>query len=311
MNKSTMNNPTSNDQDGKKDAIVDQAKQAVSHVASQAKEQVSSQISTQFDGRKDKAVETMGNVADAIRGTSEKLKGVGPLGDVAGRAADGIESVAEFFEGKQIGDIVKDVNRFARREPALFIGAAFAIGLIGGRFLKSSARASGTVSQQGAYAREGGYSYDRYDAQYGGSFGDGGYDDFLSEDDLEDDVASQRSYGSYGSQRTGRTTQQFGSQRTGGASSGGSTSGSSYGSSQGSTGSTGSSYGATQGSGSGSTSSAPNTTTKSASVAPAGTSATSGTSSTTPSTSPSTSATPNGAAKNGIGGGSNSGMGSV
>lgn len=202
MNKSTMNNPTSNDQDGKKDAIVDQAKHAVSHVASQAKEQVANQLSTQFDGRKDKAVETMANVADAIRGTSEKLKGVGPLGDVAGRAADGIESVAEFFEGKQIGDIVKDVNRFARREPALFIGAAFAIGLIGGRFLKSSSRPAG--GPQGGSARNGGSaSYDPYEAQYAGSFGDGGYDDFLADDDLEDDVASQRSYGAYGSQRNG------------------------------------------------------------------------------------------------------------
>lgn len=275
MNKSTMNNPSAMEQDGKKDAIVDQAKQAVSHVASQAKEQVSSQLSTQFDTRKDKAVETMGNVADAIRGTSEKLKGVGPLGDVAGRAADGIESVADFFEGKQIGDLVKDVNRFARREPALFIGAAFAIGLIGGRFLKSSVR-----KNEATYAQGGSHDYDRYAAQYSGSFGDGGYDDFLTDADLEEDIASQR--GGYGTsaQRTGRTTQPFGSSRPQ-QSSGASTSGSSYGASSASTTSNAS---ATAGA------------SKTPSVAPTAT---------TPSTS--TSSTPNGVAKNGMGGGSGSG----
>ncbi len=313
MNKSTMNNPSATEQDGKKDAIVDQAKQAVSHAASQAKEQVSSQLSTQFDMRKDKAVETMGSVADAIRGTSEKLKGVGPLGDVAGRAADGIESVADFFEGKQIGDLVKDVNRFARREPALFIGAAFAIGLIGGRFLKSSVR-----KNEATYAQGGGQGYDRYAAQYGGSFGDGGYDDFLTDADLEEDIASQR--GGYGAsaQRTGRTTQPFGSSppqqsasapRTGGSygasqgSVGSAGSTGSTGSTSGPTGSTGSStsgssYGASQGSSS-TTSNASATAgaAKTPSVAPAAT---------TPSTS--TSSTPNGVAKNGVG---SSGSGSV
>jgi len=79
--------------------------------------------------------------------------------------ADGIEKVASFFEGNNIGQIGADVERFARREPAIFLGAAFAIGLIGGRFLKSSARKASSFE---------------------------GYDDdhFLSPDDLEDAVPS-------------------------------------------------------------------------------------------------------------------------
>ena len=301
MNKSSMNNPSSSDQDGK---IVDQAKHAVTHVASQAKEQVNAQ----FDTRKDKAVETIGNVATAIRETSDKLKGVGPLSDVAGRAADGIESVAEFFEGKHIGDIVRDVEKFARREPALFVGAAFALGLIGGRFLKSSVPHASATGAGGQYARSGsGGSFDRYESSYGASaFGD---DDYLSDAELKDDIDSQR-FGAYGSAQrlAGRTTQPLGS-RTGtgsGASkpqgssmsgSGSSTSGGSYGgSSQG-----GSSQGATQASPAGSSFGASaSPTTKAASTPPAA-----GTpSSTPPSTSTSGSTTP----KNGLGGGN---MGSV
>lgn len=192
MNKSSMSSPSSAGQDGKTEAIVEQAKHAVTHVADQAKEQVSNQLNTQFDSRKDKAVETMGTVADAIRGTSEKLKGVGPLGDVAERAATGIENVAQFFEGKKIGDLARDVERFARREPALFLGATFALGLIGGRFLKSSAHRGGAASgssytggsdRQPVYDREGVYG-----SSYANEYGD----DFLADDDFQEAADSMR-----------------------------------------------------------------------------------------------------------------------
>jgi len=193
MNKSSMQNQSAHE-DGK---IVDQAKQAVSHVATNVASQAKEQVNAQFDTRKDKAVETIGNVATAIRETGDKLKGVGPLGDVAGRAAEGMEKVADFFEGKQIGDVVRDVERFARREPALFLGAAFALGLIGGRFLKSSVPRSSGSSSMGspAYARSGGRDYDRYETSYGSSFDDDQYD-YLSEADLQEDIDSQRFEGS-------------------------------------------------------------------------------------------------------------------
>ena len=168
MNKSSTSNPSSGEPEGK---IVDQAKQAVTHVASNVASQAREQVSTQFDTRKDKAVETMTNVASAIRDTSDKLKGVGPLGDVAGRAADGIEKVADFFEDKQIGDVVRDVEAFARREPALFIGAAFALGMIGGRFLKSSGHRRSDAGQDAPRQGTGGL----YDSAYAGSYADGDY----------------------------------------------------------------------------------------------------------------------------------------
>jgi hypothetical protein len=124
--------------------------------------------STRWKEPRDEQVDEHEQPATAIRETSDKLKGVGPLGAVAGRAADGIESVAEFFEGKQIGDVVREVEKFACREPALFVGAAFALGLIGGRFLKSSHR-SGATGAGGQYARSGAGSFERYEGSYGAS----------------------------------------------------------------------------------------------------------------------------------------------
>jgi hypothetical protein len=162
MNKTSMS-PATSEHDGK---IVDQAKLAMSHVASQAREQVNSGL----DAQKGKAVEMMGSVATAMRETSEKLKGVGPLGEAAGRAAQGIEKAADFFEGKKIGDVVRDVESFARREPALFIGAALAIGVVGGRFLKSSGHRDESASGGGSY----------------------GYDDHRSRGEITDAAATSR-----------------------------------------------------------------------------------------------------------------------
>lgn len=158
-NKSSISTASSNrDNDGGKEPIVDQAKHAISNVADQAREQVTQQIEV----RKDRAVDTIGDVASALRGTGDKLKEVPALGDMAGRAADQIERVAQFFDGRQVGDVVRDVERFARREPAIFLGAAFALGLIGGRFLTSSSHRNETSFDRGgtsASKRDAGQSY--------------------------------------------------------------------------------------------------------------------------------------------------------
>lgn len=192
MNKSEQNRSSSvqagGELEGKK-PIVDQARDALTNVAGQAREQVTHRI----DVRKDRAVETISDVAGALRETGEKLDGVGPLGDVAGRAAEGIERLAHFFEGKQVNDIVRDVERFARREPALFLGAAFAAGLIGGRFLKSSARRNeGAGFGAGRGLRDEGWEM----ATYGG-------DGYLASEDLEDYELRRYGAAGVGSSRNG------------------------------------------------------------------------------------------------------------
>jgi hypothetical protein len=151
------------------DGLVDQAK----HVMSTVAEKVGEQVSHGIEGQRDKAVQKVAGVAEAIRWGSGLLKNVGPLGEVSEKAADGVENVASFFENKQVGDIVRDVEGFARREPAIFFGAAFALGLIGGRFLKSSAHRSSVMQNASG-------DYGGYDRDY---------------DDIQDDDYHDRSYG--------------------------------------------------------------------------------------------------------------------
>ena len=57
------------------------------------------------------------------------------------RAAQQIERVAEYVQNADMGKMMSEVEDFARRRPAVFIGSAFAAGLLAARFLKSSREA--------------------------------------------------------------------------------------------------------------------------------------------------------------------------
>lgn len=118
-------------------STVDQAKDLASTAVSQAREQASAKLGTQ----KDRAVDKIGEVAHAVRAAGGSIED-GPLPDLAERAADGIEGLANWFKSRTVGDIIGEVERFGRREPAIFLGTSFALGLIGGRFLKSSQKSS-------------------------------------------------------------------------------------------------------------------------------------------------------------------------
>jgi len=98
---------------------------------------------------KDRAARSVGSVADALRQTGQQLRRQDEenLPGYIDTAADKLESVSGYLRDKELSEVVEDIEDFARREPALFIGGAFAIGLLGGRFLKSSAASSRARTQ--------------------------------------------------------------------------------------------------------------------------------------------------------------------
>jgi uncharacterized protein YjbJ (UPF0337 family) len=116
--------------------VADQAQQAVGQVADQARQQVSSRLASQ----KDRAAESLTSVAQALRQTGQQLREqdqqavTGYIDSLASR----VEGVSSYLEHNDLGQLVDDVERFARRQPALFLGGAFALGLLGARFFKSS-----------------------------------------------------------------------------------------------------------------------------------------------------------------------------
>ena len=53
-------------------------------------------------------------------------------------AAQKLEDVAGYFENRNVREMARDLEGFARRNPAVFLGAAFGLGFLAARFLKST-----------------------------------------------------------------------------------------------------------------------------------------------------------------------------
>lgn len=100
------------------------------------RERAAAQLSTQ----KDRATDGLGSVAEAVRHSTRHLR-ENKQEAIAGyveKAADQIDRFSAQLRDRDVSEIVDDVQRFARRQPAIFVASAFALGIVGARFLKSS-----------------------------------------------------------------------------------------------------------------------------------------------------------------------------
>ena len=95
---------------------------------------------TQLGNQKDKATEGIGTVAEAVRQTTQHLREQrhDTIARYVDEAANQLERVSQRLRDKDVGEMLNDAQDFARRRPAVFIGTAFALGMISARFFKSS-----------------------------------------------------------------------------------------------------------------------------------------------------------------------------
>jgi len=115
-------------------------------IVSKVRDTATAQLTTQ----KNRATDGLGSVAQAVRQSTQQLREQNhdTLADYAEQAADQIERFSQRLRDKDIGEMLSDVQGLARSQPALFIGGAFALGLVGARFFKSSARQGGGVERE-------------------------------------------------------------------------------------------------------------------------------------------------------------------
>ena len=118
-------------------------------------ERVRESARAQLSSQKDRATDGLGSVAQAVRQSTQQLRDQQheTIAQYVEQAADQIDRWSQKIRDKDVNDIVTDVQRLARSRPAVFIGSAFALGLVGARFLKSSSQSHG------------GYDSERYGAQ--------------------------------------------------------------------------------------------------------------------------------------------------
>lgn len=121
---------------------VEQAKTRLGQLADEAQQQASEKARSGVAQGKARAAEALSGIASSLLLSSQQLRDQNQegVGRYVERAADQLDRVARYLQTAEPGELVDRVENFARRQPALFIGGAFALGLLGARFLKSSRR---------------------------------------------------------------------------------------------------------------------------------------------------------------------------
>lgn len=150
--------------------ITDQAKQQASGMADQAQEQAGKlvdnaqqQAMSQADSQKERLARGIADVADAVGQVGQQLRqnDQDRVAHYADSAAGELHHISGYLRQQQIGQIVDDAQELVRQRPALVLGGAFAIGMLGARFLKSTAPSR---SPQMSPSRYGDYRRERYPA---------------------------------------------------------------------------------------------------------------------------------------------------
>lgn len=150
-----------------KEQVVDQAKNTLR----QARERATSSLTDS----KRQAADQVGGIATALHSASRHLRDEQQerIAGLADGFADQVEQVAAYLRDADFQRVARDVEGLARRQPALIYGAAFALGLLGARFLKSSERRVNDVDRFDDYEDYSGYET----IQPGGQAAGLGYDD--------------------------------------------------------------------------------------------------------------------------------------
>jgi hypothetical protein len=119
-------------------SISSDAKELASDAVEQAKELASGQVSQ----RREKSAGEINKLASALHQTSDDL-GDTFAGPYVEKAANLLDKLSDSVRDASVSDTVRATERFARREPLLFLGGAFLVGVLAARFLKSSERSDG------------------------------------------------------------------------------------------------------------------------------------------------------------------------
>jgi hypothetical protein len=122
------------------EASAREAAQATRELAKQAGSEVAGKARATAEEGKGAAAHRMGAVARAARAAADALREENQewLGSGIESAAEQLERAAGRVRDNDVNALVRDLEGFARRRPAVFVGAMAVAGLALGRFLRSS-----------------------------------------------------------------------------------------------------------------------------------------------------------------------------
>jgi hypothetical protein len=112
----------------------------VQETAEELMERAGETARSRIDDGKQQAARELNSVAHALRncGTDLESDRTALLAPYVNRVADQVERFSRYIDTHSPQDIARNVEGFARRNPAVFLGGCFALGMVAARFLKSS-----------------------------------------------------------------------------------------------------------------------------------------------------------------------------
>ncbi|WP_141843997.1 hypothetical protein [Humibacillus xanthopallidus] len=120
--------------------------------------QLRGEATDQASAQSDRAVQGLRALGDELRQMASSSGQKGLATDLAGQAADRVQSFAGWLDHRQPGEVLDEVRDFARRRPGTFLAAAAVVGLVGGRLTRGIAAGSGASSSNGAAGNGTGYA---------------------------------------------------------------------------------------------------------------------------------------------------------
>jgi hypothetical protein len=100
---------------------------------------IQQRVTTRVDEQKNRAADGLGGIADVFRTAGNELRNENEtIAQYVDMASDQMKRFADSIRQRGVADMMDDLNQFARRRPALFIGGAFLVGIGIARFLKST-----------------------------------------------------------------------------------------------------------------------------------------------------------------------------
>jgi hypothetical protein len=145
------------------------AAEAGEQVADKAREvghQVEEAAVSKAEEGRHRVAEEVHRVGEALRtGARQMRDGEGDrTTDFIERLAEPVERVSRYLEQHDTRELASDLEDFARRNQAVFLGGAFALGMVGARFLKASSGSRGSRGRGGS-GFDHDYDYDRQRGQ--------------------------------------------------------------------------------------------------------------------------------------------------
>lgn len=114
--------------------------QEISHGVKQMASQAGEKLMDTAERQKAAGADYVNGVADAVRRAANEFEDQVPqAAEYIRYAADQINSVSDSLRRRDVGQMLSDVQSFARRQPTAFLGLSLLAGFAAVRFLRSSA----------------------------------------------------------------------------------------------------------------------------------------------------------------------------